>query len=274
MQAAEDAKEQTKAAAIKKKRQVEADSKTNSTKKAKSTPLDKSKIKRPSKNHPIYGEEGIMRGILWYRTGTSTNMCLDGQYTVKDAHSYGHNGLEIGAWFPRLMAALRDGAHGLYLTLLSITQKLTECFHLGERMAGVAGSPETGAWSVVVSDGGYGGIDKDLGDVIIYSAPGAFDTKAKTAEDDRRGAKCLLRSYETKRPIRVLRGKTAWKFAPSCGYRYDGLYQVEEKGEGKNDDGGVYIWVKLVRLLDQEPIDRKKPDFNQRRAEEKVSRGY
>lgn len=141
-------------------------------------------------------------------------------------------------------------------------------------MAGVAGDPEKGAWSVVVSDGGYADIDQDLGDTIIYSAPGAFDTKSKTAELEKYGARCLLKSYETKRAIRVIRGQTKWKNAPVCGYRYDGLYTVEEKGEKKNRDGGVYVWVKLVRMVGQEKINRKIPDRKQRNDEEKVSRGY
>ncbi len=88
-------------------------------KKQKPAPLDKSKIKRAPKNHPIYGESGIMRGILWYRTKNASQTCLDEKYPVKDAHVYGHNGIEVGAWFPRQLAALRDGAHGLYLTSLS-----------------------------------------------------------------------------------------------------------------------------------------------------------
>jgi E3 ubiquitin-protein ligase UHRF1 len=141
-------------------------------------------------------------------------------------------------------------------------------------MAGIAGDPDTGAWSVVVSNAGYGGIDKDEGDVITYSAPGAFDTKAKKADTEGRGAKCLLASFATKKPVRVLRGQTPWKSAPFSGYRYDGLYTVEEKGEGTNKAGGVYIWVKLVRVSNQEPIQKKVPKKQQRDQEEKVSDGY
>jgi hypothetical protein len=85
-------------------------------KKTKSAPVDKSKIKRAPKDHPIYGESGIMRGILWYRTKHGSQTCLDGKYPVKDPRVFGHNGLDVGAWFPRQMAALRDGAHGLYFT--------------------------------------------------------------------------------------------------------------------------------------------------------------
>lgn len=147
-------------------------------------------------------------------------------------------------------------------------------FYTGEKIAGIAGDPDEGAWSIVVNKGGYGGVDKDEGNVITYSAPGAYETKAKTVDAEARRAKCLMKSLETKQPVRVLRGQTSWKGAPFSGYRYDGLYVVEEKGEGKNKKGGVYMWFKLVRILDQEPINKKVPNKVQRDQEEKVSQGY
>jgi E3 ubiquitin-protein ligase UHRF1 len=111
-----------------------------------------------------------------------------------------------------------------------------------DSQAGISGTPETGAWNIVVKGGGYKEVDKDEGDSIIYSAPGASDTKSKSAESESRGAKILLKSFETKQPVRVLRAKeTGWKGAPYSGLRYDGLYVVEGKGEGKNKKGGIYI---------------------------------
>lgn len=87
-------------------------------KKTKCAQVDKSKLKRAPKDHPIYGESGIMRGILWYRAKNGSQTCLDEKYPVKNARVFGHNGLDVGAWFPRQMAAMRDGAHGLYFTSL------------------------------------------------------------------------------------------------------------------------------------------------------------
>jgi hypothetical protein len=78
----------------------------------------KPEIKRPPKDHPIYGERGIMRGILWYTTKTGSSTKLDPEYQVKDARVYGNNGIAVGAWWPRQLAAKRDGAHCLYLTSL------------------------------------------------------------------------------------------------------------------------------------------------------------
>lgn len=102
-----------------KKRHMEkSEDEEPAAKKPKPAPLDKSKLRRAPKDHQIYGESGIMRGILWYRTKNGSQTCLDEKFQVKDARVYGHNGIEVGAWYPRQMAALRDGAHGLYLTSL------------------------------------------------------------------------------------------------------------------------------------------------------------
>jgi hypothetical protein len=84
----------------------------------------------------------------------------------------------------------------------------------------------------------------------------------------------LLRSFETRKPVRVLRGDSKWKYAPRVGYRYDGLYEVVEKGTGRNKEGGAYIWVKLVRLANQDPIDTKKPTASQVNQEAAVKLGY
>jgi len=78
----------------------------------------KPEIKRPPKDHPIYGERGIMRGILWYTSKTGSSTKLDPEYQVKDARVHGNNGIAVGAWWPRQLAAKRDGAHCLYLTSL------------------------------------------------------------------------------------------------------------------------------------------------------------
>jgi hypothetical protein len=87
-------------------------------KKAKPAKLVKDSIKRPPKDHQIFGERGIMRGILWYPTETGSSTKLNPEYQVKDARVRGHNDIEVGAWWPRQLAAKRDGAHCLYLTSL------------------------------------------------------------------------------------------------------------------------------------------------------------
>lgn len=52
-----------------------------------------------------------MRGILVKSNG---RIVLDPTYSIKPANVLGHNGLQVGAWWPRVLAAKRDGGHGLY----------------------------------------------------------------------------------------------------------------------------------------------------------------
>jgi SAD/SRA domain len=256
-------------------------------KKPKRVSLNKNEIKQPPPNHPIFGKEGIMRGTLWYLTEGPTPrgvIALDENYERKDSKVFGHNGLKVGDWWARSLAALRDGAHGIHHPFFNNNLKLIETFFLGQRTAGVSGSLELGAYSVIISNdgkrqggkhkGGYGGVDKDDGNTIIFSGPGAYDTKSTTADEEKHGTKCLIKSFETKNPVRVIRGETDWRRSPSVGYRYDGLYQVVEKGTGTNSKNGLYTWFKLERLKDQDEINRKVPNKEQRRLEEEVIKGY
>ncbi|WP_328613165.1 HNH endonuclease [Amycolatopsis sp. NBC_00355] len=94
---------------------------------------------------------------------------------------------------------------------------------------GIVGTKETGAESIVLS-GGYE--DRDYGDVIIYTGHGGLDQNthkrigSQTFEDT--GNAALQTSMHEDGLVRVIRGAhKGAKFAPSAGYRYDGLYQVE-----------------------------------------------
>ena len=144
----------------------------------------------------------------------------------------------------------------------------------GEKTAGIAGDLKVGAWSIVVNKGEYKDVDKDLGDTIIYSSPGSFATKSETSDMAKRGTRCLLASLQSKHPVRVIRGQTSWKRAPFVGYRYDGLFQVEETGEEKNAEGGAYTWFRLERLKGQESIPKHCPNRDQRAQAEKIAAGY
>jgi hypothetical protein len=107
--------------------------------------------RRPSPDDPIYGTNGIMRGILRekgpnrkeYRFGTSDTFgtfegvniltqLLDPEFPRRSYRVFGHNGLSIGDWWPMQICALRDGAHGV-------------------KMGGIAGTADEGAISIVVS---------------------------------------------------------------------------------------------------------------------------
>ena len=75
----------------------------------------------------------IMRGIV-IAGGARRTYLLDRNYRPepRDCRVVGHNGLVVGDWWPLRICALRDGAHGAM-------------------QAGIAGSSQIGAYSVVVS---------------------------------------------------------------------------------------------------------------------------
>lgn len=75
----------------------------------------------------------VMRGIV-ITGGSRRSYLLDRNYRPepRDCKIVGNNGLVVGDWWPLRICALRDGAHGAI-------------------QAGIAGSSQTGAYSVVVS---------------------------------------------------------------------------------------------------------------------------
>ncbi|KAG6902876.1 hypothetical protein C0995_010045 [Termitomyces sp. Mi166 len=69
--------------------------------------------------------------------------------------------------------------------------------------------------------------------------------------------RALKRSCETGEPVRVVRGfKLQSKYAPSEGYRYDGLYKVEKAWIEEGLNPGKYLVCKFAfkRLPDQPPL--------------------
>jgi putative restriction endonuclease len=96
--------------------------------------------------------------------------------------------------------------------------------------AGIVGSRDNGAESIVVS-GGYED-DEDYGDVIIYTGHGGNDRSTgrqiKDQSFDTYGNAALVTSVLTGAPVRVVRGRSRHSpTAPTAGYRYDGLYRAE-----------------------------------------------
>ena len=75
----------------------------------------------------------VMRGIK-ITGGSRRTYLLDRNYRPgpRDSKVVGNNGLTVGDWWPLRICALRDGAHGAI-------------------QGGIAGSSQTGAYSVVVS---------------------------------------------------------------------------------------------------------------------------
>ena len=123
--------------------------------------------------------------------------------------------------------------------------------------AGISGSQEEGADSIVVS-GGYED-DEDLGDVIIYTGHGGRSNESKYQVADQtltRGNKALAISCEKQFPVRIIRGAHQnSKFAPESGYRYDGLYFVTDYWYEIGKSGFVVWRFRLEKLNKTEYID-------------------
>ncbi|KAI0801289.1 hypothetical protein C8Q74DRAFT_1454658 [Fomes fomentarius] len=135
-------------------------------------------------------------------------------------------GIAVGTWWETRKACSDDAVHAPWV-------------------GGIAVGPE-GAYSVALS-GGYED-DVDLGEAFTYTGSGGRDLKgsknnpknlrsapqSKDQDFDNNFNAALLKSSETKKPVRVIRGfKLDSSYAPSEGYRYDGLYTVEKRLPGQ-----------------------------------------
>lgn len=235
----------------------------------------------------------IKRGLIVKETYDVNNTPKTRQYMVdrtweffKDARDFGERHLVNGQMWESRVEMIRDGAHAA-------------------TMAGIAGTVEQGAWSVVVGEfkqkrdkltgeivkeEGYA--NRDMGDVVEYlgtalpdrnfgstntkdtathavqsfSAPSRSDHNDRNSESDiedpastpepTRCTRTLMRSLETRRPIRLIR---SWRMHEQAlnrpakkGYRYDGLYTVESKTALKKDR---QIWsFRLERVPGQGPL--------------------
>ncbi|KAJ3511296.1 hypothetical protein NLJ89_g4188 [Agrocybe chaxingu] len=193
-----------------------------------------------------------------------------------DPKTYGSiPGIEVGTWWKSREACSTDAIHAPWV-------------------GGISGGSQ-GAYSVALS-GGYDD-DVDLGYAFTYTGSGGRDLKGtKTAPKNLRTApqssnqtfehnfnKMLLvrnlhmdllvglltlsqRSCETKKPVRVIRGyKSHSKYAPSEGFRYDGLYRVEKAWmeEGLNSKGYLVCRYAFKRLPGQPPLPVREEDGDQ-----------
>jgi putative restriction endonuclease len=119
-------------------------------------------------------------------------------------------------------------------------------------MGGISGSSREAADSIVLS-GGYED-DEDQGDEIIYTGQGGNDRltgKQVCDQDLNRGNRALVLSLMEGLPVRLIRGAHPGSpFAPDVGYRYDGLYRVEDYWHelGKS---GFRVWRFRLRKLSQ-----------------------
>lgn len=73
----------------------------------------KRSLRLPPPNHPIFGPNGLMKGILMGSPDSNSNSFrINKRFNKIDAGVYGHNSLNVGAWWPHQICTLRDGAHG------------------------------------------------------------------------------------------------------------------------------------------------------------------
>ncbi|XP_065214162.1 uncharacterized protein LOC135841233 [Planococcus citri] len=141
-----------------------------------------------------------------------------------------------------------------------------ECSHAGVHKPTVASihAGKDGAYSVAIC-GDYED-DQDNGYCFTYTASIGRDlsitqvnrknvrTSPQCRNQSTEGASTsLIRSIETRNPVRVIRGyKLDSPFAPETGYRYDGLYTVENYWTCVGKSGYVYKFL-LKRCYNQAP---------------------
>ncbi|KAK4627278.1 hypothetical protein CLAFUW4_04520 [Fulvia fulva] len=151
----------------------------------------------------------MMRGINFTIAGQQGGDSIK-PGAKRDAKRAGNNGLVNGQWWPTLVCAVRDGAHGA-------------------TVAGIAGEKDTGAYSCFISGGGeHSYPDIDEGEIVQYC--GTDSTNGEISS----GTQLMLESMRNAIPVRFIRSSKAKnkskepsQYAPHLGFRYDGLYDVK-----------------------------------------------
>jgi predicted restriction endonuclease len=120
-------------------------------------------------------------------------------------------------------------------------------------MNGISGTAAEGADSIVIS-GGYED-DLDLGEEIIYTGTGGYDTASRKQISDQTFSNTnnagLVTSQLQGLPVRVIRGAGGDPgFSPTSGYRYDGLYSVVDHWSEIGKSGFRVCRYRLVALTD------------------------
>jgi putative restriction endonuclease len=121
------------------------------------------------------------------------------------------------------------------------------------RQAGISGSASKGADSIVLS-GGYED-DQDFGNLIIYTGYGGRDPGTGRQVSDQPFSmwnRALAYSSLNSLPVRVIRGEGHDSpYSPGVGYRYDGLYLVDDYWQDRGRSGFLVWRYRLVKLPDQ-----------------------
>ncbi|KAI9567312.1 SRA-YDG [Boletus coccyginus] len=169
---------------------------------------------------------------------------------ISDSRIYGHiPGVQFGATFKNRDELVKAGVHA-------------------QSQAGIHGdsSKDGGAFSICIA-GGYED-NKDEGNRIVSGGQDASGVRRSVLDktlpltssqqqiadqslDDPRN-KSLHVSFETRRPVRVIRGKNKDSYyAPARGYRYDGLYLVDSATMRRGKGGYNMCFFELSRMVEE-----------------------
>lgn len=116
------------------------------------------------------------------------------------------------------------------------------------RGQGISGTAREGVDSIVAS-GGYAA-DQDLGDILIYTAQGGDPDNDGhiTADQSLAGVnEGMVLNYREGLPIRFVRGLGIKRGKATEGYRYRGLYLVEDYWSVRTDRGHVMWQFRLAK---------------------------
>jgi len=158
-------------------------------------------------------------------------------------------------------AAFHGAASGATVGQLWLSrEQLSKAGVHGPWVAGISGRAAAGAFSIVLS-GGYEG-DVDEGDSFTYTGSGGRDLSGnkrvggQVSDQLLAGLnKALVVNLWRGLPVRVTRGsKLKSAFSPEAGYRYDGLYAVEEVWPQLGPSGHVIWRYRLRRADGQAPV--------------------
>jgi putative restriction endonuclease len=122
-------------------------------------------------------------------------------------------------------------------------------------IAGIVGNGREGAESVV-SSGGYED-DRDSGSSLIYTGHGGQDSSGKRQIKDQLfespGNAALRTSMINGTPVRLVRGPDRKSpHSPDVGYRYDGLFRVEDASRERGQSGFQVCRFLLVQMVGDE----------------------
>ena len=180
-------------------------------------------------------EPSVLRGIAQHQTISATTGRRNTSYSIErtwafkvpcDEESVCRVG--NGQWWPYQICMLRDGAHG-------------------QLVAGIHGTTETGALSVVLGGGDYQ--NEDHGTTVLFCG-----TKGKPGSPSR-PTQLLLKNVESGIAVLLFRSSSLPKenpYRPVVGIRADGFYTVVSF-EIVDNETAMHKF-KLVRVAGQTPI--------------------